>query len=49
VAIANPVTVAEWSGGIGVPLPSTEAAILGDGQPLPPGEVGEIACAARRS
>jgi len=44
VAIANPVDIAEWSGGIGVPLPSTDAAIVdGDGQPLSPGEVGEIA------
>jgi long-chain acyl-CoA synthetase len=44
VAIANPIDIAEWSGGIGVPLPSTEAAILDiEGQPLPPGEVGEIA------
>ncbi len=44
VAIANPTDIAEWSGGIGVPLPSTEAAILGDdGQPLAAGEVGEIA------
>ena len=43
VAIANPTDVAEWSGGIGVPLPSTDAAILGeDGQRLAPGEVGEI-------
>jgi long-chain acyl-CoA synthetase len=43
VAIANPVTVAEWSGGIGVPLPSTEAAILDDdGQPVATGQVGEI-------
>jgi long-chain acyl-CoA synthetase len=43
VAIANPVTVAEWSGQIGVPLPSTEAAILDDdGAPLAPGRVGEI-------
>ncbi len=43
VAIANPVDTAEWSGGIGVPLPSTEAAIVDDdGQPLPPGAVGEI-------
>ncbi len=43
VAIANPVTVAEWSGLIGVPLPSTEAAIVDDdGQPLPVGQVGEI-------
>jgi long-chain acyl-CoA synthetase len=44
VAIANPVDIAEWSGGIGVPLPSTDAAIVdADGQPLPQGQVGEIA------
>ena len=43
VAIANPVTVKEWSGGIGLPLPSTEAAILDEaGQPVDVGEVGEI-------
>ena len=43
VAIANPVTVSEWSGQIGVPLPSTEAAILDDdGGPISLGEVGEI-------
>jgi long-chain acyl-CoA synthetase len=44
VAIANPVTIEEWSGQIGVPLPSTEAAILDDdGQPVAQGRVGEIA------
>jgi long-chain acyl-CoA synthetase len=43
VAIANPVTIQEWSGQIGVPVPSTEAAILDDdGGPIALGEVGEI-------
>ncbi len=43
VVIANPIDIAEWSGGIGVPLPSTDAAIVdSDGRSLPPGEVGEI-------
>ena len=43
VAIANPVTVQEWSGQIGVPLPSTDAAILDDdGMPVALGQVGEI-------
>ena len=43
VAIANPVTIDEWSGQIGVPLPSTEAALLDDdGAPVPSGQVGEI-------
>ena len=43
VAIANPVTIQEWSGQIGVPLPSTEAALLDDdGEPVPLGQVGEI-------
>ncbi|MEO8014178.1 MAG: AMP-binding protein [Polaromonas sp.] len=43
VAIANPVTIQEWSGQIGVPVPSTEAAILDDeGRPVALGQVGEI-------
>jgi long-chain acyl-CoA synthetase len=43
VAIANPVTIDEWSGQIGVPVPSTDAAILDDdGEPVALGEVGEI-------
>ncbi|CAN5123777.1 long-chain-fatty-acid--CoA ligase FadD [soil metagenome] len=44
VAIANPIDIVQWSGQIGLPLPSTEAAILGDDdRPLDLGEVGEIA------
>ncbi|MCE5232068.1 MAG: AMP-binding protein [Mizugakiibacter sp.] len=43
VAIANPVTIEEWSGQIGVPIPSTEAAVLDDdGAPVALDEVGEI-------
>ena len=43
VAIANPVTVQEWSGQIGVPVPSTDAAILDDdGNAVALGTVGEI-------
>ena len=43
VVIANPVTIQEWSGQIGVPVPSTDAAILDDdGGPMPLGQVGEI-------
>ncbi|MFO1303645.1 MAG: AMP-binding protein [Burkholderiales bacterium] len=41
-AISNPLG-ADWTGTIGVPIPSTEAAILDeDGLELPLGEVGEI-------
>ena len=43
VAIVNPFTVQEWSGQIGVPLPSTEAVILADDDsPVALGQVGEI-------
>ena len=44
VAISNPLNIEDWTGNIGVPIPSTEAAILDDeGNVLPVGEVGEIA------
>jgi long-chain acyl-CoA synthetase len=43
VAVANPIDIETWSGQIGMPIPSTEAAVLDDaGRPVAPGEVGEI-------
>ena len=42
-AMANPLDIDEWTGAIGMPIPSTEAAILDEaGAPLPCNEVGEI-------
>ena len=42
-AIANPLDIADWTGTIGMPIPSTQAVILDeDDQELPVGEVGEI-------
>ena len=44
IAISNPLNIQEWSGNIGVPIPSTEAAILDeDDSMLPINAVGEIA------
>jgi long-chain acyl-CoA synthetase len=43
VAIANTLDIADWTGTIGLPIPSTEAAVLDDdGNVLPVGQVGEI-------
>ena len=42
-AIANPLDIDEWTGMIGMPLPSTQATILDDSDKvLAPNEVGEI-------
>jgi long-chain acyl-CoA synthetase len=43
VAISNALNIKDWTGTIGVPIPSTELAVLDDaGKELPLGEVGEI-------
>jgi long-chain acyl-CoA synthetase len=44
IASANPVTSTQFTGDIGLPFPNTEMCIINDeGQPMPPGEPGEIA------
>lgn len=43
VVMASPLDIAQWNGTVGLPIPSTQAAILDDdGHELAPGEVGEI-------
>ena len=43
VVIANPLDIEEWTGAIGMPIPSTQATILDDSDnELAVGEVGEI-------
>ena len=49
-AIANPLDIDEWTGTIGMPIPSTEAIILDDGDQRagPATRSARSACAARR-
>ncbi len=43
VVVSNTLGIDEWTGHIGLPIPSTEVAILDDdGNELPPGQVGEL-------
>jgi len=43
VAITNPLNIKDWTGALGLPIPSTDVAVLDeDGRELPGGQIGEI-------
>jgi long-chain acyl-CoA synthetase len=43
IVFSNRLDIHEWTGFLGLPIPSTDAAILDEqGRPMAPGEVGEI-------
>jgi long-chain acyl-CoA synthetase len=43
VVTSNALNIKDWTGTIGLPIPSTEVAVLGEeGNPLPAGQMGEI-------
>jgi len=43
VAICNPLNITDWTGTLGLPIPSTDVALLDEeGSEVPLGEVGEI-------
>ena len=50
VVTSNALDIREWTGTIGLPIPSTDVALLDEeGREVPLGEIGESASADRRS